>query len=133
MTMRHLAGAILLGLVTAAAAGCNGGAANVPEPADGGDRQPGEYLVQLAAADTDPAVIRETYGDLGIEKLSALATRQPIHLLRIARDPGPEAMSSRAAGVDGIVHVQPNFGYSTQGGGSGADTSSGGGAHGTTE
>ncbi|MES1944811.1 hypothetical protein PC39_11869 [Salinisphaera sp. PC39] len=131
--MRHLVGAILIGLGAAFAAGCNGGAANAPEPADGGDRQPGEYLVQLATAETDPAVIRETYGDLGIEKLAALATRRPIHLLRVARDPGPDAMSSRAAGVDAIVHVQPNFGYSTQDGGSDADTSRGMGAHGTAE
>ena len=133
MTMRYLVSAILLGLVATVGAGCNGGAANSPGPADTGDRQPGEYLVQLASAETDPAVIRETYGDFGIEKLSALATRQPVHLLRIARDPGPEAMSSRAAGVDGIVHVQPNFGYSTQDGGSDADTSQGMGAHGTAE
>lgn len=80
-----------------------------------GDRVEGAYIVEMTSESTGEKALYEAFGALGLEAVAALETDRPLYAIRVARDPGPQAMSERAERVDAIVRVQPNYRYSGSG------------------
>ena len=73
-------------------------------------RQPGEYLVTLAA-DAGERTIRNVYGRFGIKTIRELPKN--VYLVTVAEDPGPEVMDDLRQGNVLIKAVQPNYRYRT--------------------
>ena len=73
-------------------------------------RQPGEYLVTLAA-DADEKTIRDVYGRFGIRAIRELPKN--VYLVAVAEDPGPAVMDDLRRGNVLIKAVQPNYRYRT--------------------
>jgi len=97
------------GCLLFALAGCQGRPAASASSAAA--RVPGEYLVQMASGTSGEAPLRQAFGDLGLRSVRALHTSRPVYRIRVDHDPGPQAMKRRAARVEAIVHVQPNYRY----------------------
>jgi hypothetical protein len=74
-------------------------------------RKPGEYLITLADEAEAPAILEQAFGDLGLEAMEALKISRPVYIIRLKRDPGPQAMKERSQSVEGIRRIQPNFRY----------------------
>ena len=73
-------------------------------------RQPGEYLVTLAA-DAGEKAIRDVYGRFGIKAIQALPKN--VYLVSVAEDPGPAVMDDLRRSNALIKAVQPNYRYRT--------------------
>jgi len=72
-----------------------------------GERVAGEYLVHV---DGDAAAaVTAAFGAFGVVAVRRVSGR--VHLVRLERDPGPEAVAAAAAGVPAIGAVQPNYRY----------------------
>lgn len=71
-----------------------------------------EYLVTLPShSSADRSSLEEVFSGLGLEKVEALETDQPIYLLRFRPDPGLKTLRERARSAEGIKRVQPNYPY----------------------
>lgn len=71
-------------------------------------RVPGEYLVTLAAGETE-RVISERYARFGIKSIQALS--KSTFLLSITDDIGPEGMRAIIEQDIRFIAIQPNFIY----------------------
>ena len=71
-------------------------------------RVPGEYLVTVRPGG-DEALIRQLYAAYSVREVRSLGGDR--FLVRLGRDPGPEAVRQAALASDGISDVQPNFVY----------------------
>ena len=109
--------AIGVALAGAAAGYACGSSPVVPQaaPADATTQQtrvPGEYIVTLAEP-ADVKAISDLYGRFGIKEIRKLGANT--FLLKLTEDPGPATMESLRAGGAGIMAVEPNYLYRTQG------------------
>lgn len=77
------------------------------------DRMHGEYIITVkpGAKDSEQRV-RDAYSEFGVVALTSIGERR--YLLRIERDPGPEAIRQKATPVTLIESTQPNFRYQLQ-------------------
>jgi hypothetical protein len=105
----YLAGLALLCVLLMVAAGCQKQASSSHARPE--NRVPGEYIVQLATTATGEKPLRAAFGKLDLQQIRRLATDKPLYLIRVAHDPGLEAMRKHAQGVEAIVHIQPNYRY----------------------
>jgi hypothetical protein len=101
----------LAGSLACAATG--GGAAGAPDPpappaATRGDRAPGEYLVTLREGG-DEAALRRALARHALREVEALGRGR--FLVRLADDPGLDALRRDALASGEVVDVQPNFAY----------------------
>ncbi|HEY8370453.1 MAG TPA: hypothetical protein VIM86_14175 [Thermodesulfobacteriota bacterium] len=114
-TARRLAVSTALVLL-AGALGCAETAGPAGGPAAGepavmgrqGQRVPGEYLVTVRAG-TDERRIRDLFAEYQVAGLRRV--RDDVFLLRIAKDPGPEAVRARGLSSPDVTAVQPNYAY----------------------
>jgi hypothetical protein len=72
------------------------------------DRAPGEYLVTVQKGG-DQALIRKLFASFSVKDVRSLGEGQ--FLLKIEKDPGPEAVKKKGEESDRIRSVQPNFVY----------------------
>lgn len=99
---------LLMGCQTGSRAESNGG--------DDAPRAKGQYLVEVERRAGAHEVIQQAFQQWQVEQIGALETDRPLFVVFIGQDPGPEAVQSAVEGERGIVHVQPNYKYSTSGG-----------------
>lgn len=71
-------------------------------------RVPGEYLVTVRSG-TDERRIRDLYADYSVVGLRRV--RDDLFLVRLAKDPGLEAVSARGRSSSDVTAVQPNYVY----------------------
>ncbi|HEX7126288.1 MAG TPA: hypothetical protein VF406_11055 [Thermodesulfobacteriota bacterium] len=113
-TARHLVVSAALVLL-AGALGCAETAGPMGAPRGGEpvmssqpQRVPGEYLVTVRAG-TDERRIRDLYAEYQVVGLRRV--RDDVFLLRIGKDPGPEAVETRGLSSPDVTAVQPNHVY----------------------
>lgn len=68
----------------------------------------GEYIAVLKPG-ASPEEILRGFADLGAHGITKIDT--DTYLFRVRTDPGPAAMSAKAATLSAFVRVQPNFVY----------------------
>ncbi len=73
------------------------------------DRVPGEYLVRVG--ENGRQGIEQAFSAFGVEIVRRITA--DTYLVRLERDPGPEAVTAAAATVPAIHAVQPNYRYRT--------------------
>lgn len=71
-------------------------------------RVPGEYLVTVRSG-TPEQRIRDLYADYSVVDLRRL--HDDVFLLRLAKDPGPEAARALGLSSGAVTDVQPNYVY----------------------
>lgn len=80
---------------------------------DQSDRMRGEYIITVKPdAENNEQRIRDAYSEFGITGLTLIGERR--YLLRLERDPGPEAIRQKAGQTPPIESTQPNFRYRLQ-------------------
>lgn len=117
-SQRFAAAALFLYTLAASACSTNAvPAAGVERPAvpqmEQPDRMHGEYIITVKPdAKNGAQRVREAYSEFGVVGLTSIGERR--YLLRIERDPGPEAIQQKAGQVPSIESTQPNFRYRLQ-------------------
>jgi len=114
-SQKFAAAALVLYALAASACSTNAApAAGVKRPVvpqtEQPDRMRGEYIITVKPGTKDNEQrVRDAYSEFGVMGLTSIGERR--YLLRLERDPGPEAIQQKAGQVPSIESTQPNFRY----------------------